>query len=244
MEVRCSCSRPVPLVATLPVRVCRLRAVRRDQLHRGEVGAVAWGVAGESAHAGDRGMGADVEVGQRASAAPAAPPVPHRTPCRRGRRPPTAAGPARRARPRQLLVERLDACEADGDLREHDVIDHEAALRRAAHDALRRPLVPAASGSNTSSSTLLSTRTRTRSVSPRVRAMISSVVILMSAEPRARSSQVRRLVILPWLCAGRPSVSLDDELDLRVRQQSWCSRMACGMVTCPLPVMRIVRLLG
>ena len=88
-----------------------------------------------------RRVGADEEVGKRGAPRTAGASVVHEGLAGQESSLPRKWGALVEAG-RQLVVERLDAGEADRDLREHDVVDHEAAIRRTVHDALSGPLVP------------------------------------------------------------------------------------------------------
>ena len=121
---------------------------------------------------------------------------------------------------RQFLVQRLDVREAHGHLREHDMVDHEAAIRRAVHNALGGPLVPRRVGLKHVEQYIAVDEYAHLSVfaSREGHDLVGGHLDVGRAahlvEPGAHA------VILAVRLAQEDRLSFDDELDLGVRQQS------------------------
>ncbi len=154
-----------------------------------EVAQVGTRVAREQGVVAYRRVGADEEVGQRRSAGPTGTPVAdERLPGEEGGIPRQVLPPDLRG---QGLLEYLDLVEADADLRVDHRIDGQVRVLRGVCERVRRPCSPFGISSEDVEEHIAVDEDRAHSSSPRVSAMISSVVRRVWARPRMRATSAR-----------------------------------------------------
>ena len=217
-----------------------LAALWSDDLESRKVRAVARRIAGEQDQAGDRGMGADVEVRQRGSTPAAASPIADEAlPGEEARFP--RQGKSQEVRLRESVLEILNPLESDRNLGIDERIDREGGSLGAFGEGLLRPGGPFRVFREDVEQDVAVDENGQRLL--RVRARISSVVILTEPRPRSRctidfprrpTSLARRTLRIRTACPT--SSNSTSELGNRPS----FSRISTGMVTWPFVVILIV----
>ena len=157
--------------------------LRSDDLDPRKVRAVARGIAGEKDQAGDRGMGADVEVRQGGSTPAAALPIADEAlPSEEARLP--RQGESQEVLLREGVLEILDPLESDRNLGIDERIDREGGSLGAFGEGLLRPGGPFRVLREDVEQDVAVDEDGQRSL--RVRARISFVVIRTDPRPRSR----------------------------------------------------------